>query len=238
MMRPPPTPDCMTKPEGDEQLQSLVTLNRALLTQHLLRGIAHDLRNHLQVLALGLSVEGGSPPSLAARLDQAIQSMSTGLDRLARLGRLEDEPSGGSDLGEVIAETLVLAGFQRSLPDRRIESHGDAGRGVQVRLPGAIAVQLLLNLVANAKMAAPAGTPVGIAVQAGSRGMVDVIVEDEGPGPTAPDALWVTPHDRNLHAGVGLTAVRHLAARYGGLLRWERTAATRAILTLPTIARG
>ena len=37
-------------------VDSLVTLNRALVSQHLLRGLAHDIRNNLQVVALGSSL--------------------------------------------------------------------------------------------------------------------------------------------------------------------------------------
>ena len=43
-------------PFGPDQIESLITLNRALLNQHLLRGVAHDLRNNLQVVALGSSL--------------------------------------------------------------------------------------------------------------------------------------------------------------------------------------
>ena len=104
------------------RFESLVTLNRALLTQHLLRGFAHDLRNQLQVLALGVTLENASSsPLLGERLEHAIHSMANSLDQLARLGRMEPDAQQHANLGEVISGVVRLAELQRNLPSRRIE---------------------------------------------------------------------------------------------------------------------
>ena len=83
-------------------IPSLITLNRALLAQQLLRGVAHDLRNNLQVVALGSSLGAESQGSaVAVRVERSLDEMVGSLELLSRLGRAAPGEAASTDLGAI-----------------------------------------------------------------------------------------------------------------------------------------
>ncbi len=228
----------MSAQSPDDAFESLVTLNRALLAQHLLRGIAHDLRNNLQVLALGAEVPGSTPRPLAARLEQATDAMTETLDLLGGLGRMEPDPAPSSDLGTVLAHLTRLADLMRNLPDGRVEI-GPTPAGLEVAVPPTTLSQILLNLLANAREASPPGAAVRIRIGERSGDRIEVVVEDEGTGlPASAGELWRTSRERRSHGGIGYGVAAGLLARHGGEVRHRRVPTSQVVVTLPLIDRG
>jgi signal transduction histidine kinase len=229
----------MSAKPTDDAFESLVTLNRALLAQHLLRGIAHDLRNHLQVLTLGAVAPGTGPPALAAPLEQAVDAMTTALDLLGSLGRMEPDRDAASDLGAVLADLVRLTELMRNLPEGPVEVD-TVPPGLTVATPPAILIQILLNVVANAKEASPAA-PAVVRVRIGERrgDRIEVIVEDGGPGlPAEAGQLWRTSRDRHSHGGIGYPVAAGLLARHGGEIRHQATTVNQVVVTLPLTGPG
>ncbi len=117
-----------------------------------------------------------------------------------------------------------------ALPERSV--HGDAQRLQQV----------FVNLLSNAAKFAPVGSTILVGAQ--PRGsVVDVWVEDAGPGPPAGDSQAIFERFRRGDnsepdapgLGLGLWIARSIVERHAGSIRAERTANahTRFVLTLP-----
>ena len=223
-------------------LPSLITLNRALLAQQLLRGVAHDLRNNLQVVALGSSLGAESQGSaVAVRVERSLEEMVGSLELLSRLGRSAPDEPAATDIGEAFEEVRVLADLQRYVPTLRLRIDPPVEPTV-VAAPKTVVHQMLLNLITNAKEAGSRTTdPVTLAVTMPMDGRVAMVIEDVGAGmPGDAGTLYFSTKDRGSHGGLGLFVTLALAERYGGELRWEpRTGGGTSVrLILPITVRG
>ena len=231
----------MIDPAG-HSIPSLITLNRALLAQQLLRGVAHDLRNNLQVVALGSSLGAESQGSaIAVRVERSLEEMVESLELLSHLGRAAPGEPGSTDLGTALGEVRILADLQRNVPTLRLRIDPPAAPTV-VGAPKTAVHQMLLNLITNAKEAGARATdPVTVTVTMPMDGRVAIVVEDAGAGmPAEAGTLYFSTKDRGSHGGLGLFVTRTLAERYGGELGWESGTGggTRARLILPTTGPG
>lgn len=222
------------------QVERLITLNRALVHQHLLRGLAHDIRNNLQVVALGASLgEESASSAIINRVERSLDDIVGALDLLSWLGRSPADDAADADLGDAVAESIRLAELQRSLPTLRVALEGPVAQAT-VALGRADLVLILLNLLANAKAASGhAAAPVTISTSLPLDGRVTIDVVDTGPGiPPSAGAAFVTTGDPALHGGLGLFVSRVLVERSGGRLSWEREpGGTRVRVELPAIGR-
>lgn len=213
----------------------LIKLNRADVVQQLLRGIAHDLRNNLQVVALGSSLgEESRGTAIGFRIERALDDMVGGLDLLAMLGHPSPTASAHTDIAEVLIAMQQLTDLQRNLPT--VPLVVEPPNTIVAAIPRTMLLQILLNLVANAKEAVgTTGTPIGIAVERNDS-TVSLTIDNEGESiPADAGAAFVTTRDPATHAGIGLFVSRTLAERSGGTLTWAPRAGggTSARLTLP-----
>jgi len=225
-----------------EEIESLVTLNRALLAQQLLRGIAHDIRNNLQVVALGSSLgEDGAGTPISMRVERSLDEMVRSLDLLSRLGRIPSGEAADADLTEVLTAVDELAALQRNLPSLRVRVERPAGP-TRVAVPRADLAQVLLNLLANAKEAHTRPDDlVEVATTMPMDGRIAILIDDRGPGmPDAAGTPLYTTKDPCFHGGLGLFVSRVLATRWGGELGWEARpgGGSRVRLVLPIADRG
>lgn len=234
-------PPTVQPPVDANQAESLITLNRALLTQQLLRGVTHDLRNNLQVVALGSSLgEENRGSAIAVKVERALDDMVATLDLLSHLGR----PPGGeppvSSLESVLNELRLLSDLQRNLPTLRL-SITPPPVPVLVAAPRSPLLQVLLNLVSNAKEASGRPTEqVEVTATIPMDGRVAIMVDDSGPGGQPAGVPFVTTKDRGLHGGLGVFCCRTIVERLGGEITWEPRPerGLRARLVLPISDRG
>ena len=225
-----------------EEIESLVTLNRALLAQQLLRGIAHDIRNNLQVVALGSSLgEDGAGTPVSIRVERSLDEMVRGLDLLSRLGRVATGEAADADLTEILTAVDELAALQRNLPSLRVRIERPADP-TRVAIPKSELTQILLNLLANAKEAHNRPDDlVEVTTTMPMDGRIAILIDDRGPGfPAAAGTPLYTTKDPCHHGGLGLFVSRELATRRGGELGWEPRpgGGSRVRLVLPITARG
>ncbi len=223
-------------------MASLIALNRALMAQQLLRGIAHDLRNNLQVVALGSSLgPEAQAPAITARVDRSLDEMVRSLERLSHMGRAPEAEPLATGLTEVLDELRILADLQRNLPAIRL-SIESAGGATMVAAPKSAIVQMVLNLVANAKEAGGrVSDPIALTVTMPMEGRVAIVVVDAGSGmPATAGSLYFSTKDRTCHGGIGLVVTRALAEEHGGELTWAPgpTGGTAARLVLPVSDPG
>lgn len=226
----------------------LIRADRATVVASLARGMAHDLRGPLQTLTLLVDphadlLAGAEGARLRTAVGDAVQHLTDTISRFSQVYAPAD-----LELSPVIVDDLLsyvsdLQRYQRGLPAVEVELRLPGGlppvRGIETHLR-----HLLLGLLLNAKEAMVEREEPRIVVAAAVReGMVQVTIEDNGPGldgrakAAAFEPFFTT---RPGHLGIGLTVARWLAERHGGSLSLEPVEAggTRAVLTLPSWRRG
>lgn len=181
--------------------------------------------------------------------DTALHGVAEALDRLDEFSRRvlmdeklvtrDDRPQRGSvPLGGLVEAAVapypgVVVDLAPGLPETAY-------------LDPVMAREILDNLLANARVAAPAGTPVTLRVTCGA-GTVRFAVRDEGPGVTEEDRAVLferygrTERSRAAHApglGLGLSIVRRLAEAHGGTCGVETGAGTEFWVELPVSPNG
>ena len=155
----------------------------------------------------------------------------------------------GREIGHERVELTSLAG--RAVEDARA---ADPGRTIELRGNGPVFVdgdeirlkQILDNLLANARVHTPAGTPARVTI--GADGEATVEVSDEGPGvaPQTVDRIFQRFYRADASrsrdtggAGLGLAIASEIARAHSGnlaLVPTERGATFR--LTLPLAGNG
>jgi len=233
---------------------ALLEAQKAQAVGHLVGGLAHDLRNVLNTLALGLKVldRQGEDPALRQAAESGRRALAQG-DGLVRtlLEVMRPGPEGGTDIipGPWLAGMADLlghaAGEQCSL---LLQAAGDVWP-IHVPDPGLGAA--LINLVANARDALPGGGPIRVGARnlaageprpAGAPGgdLVVFTVQDEGSGMGPEVAARVTEpffttKGQEGGTGLGLHMVERFMRAAGGFLAIEShpEAGTRVDLFFP-----
>lgn len=191
----------------------------------------------------------GAPPGLqqtVAQIDQTTARMGRLVDDLLLLTRfdraIDDRPS---------METFPMEELVEDLVDLHQAEAAAAGVKLQSRIEAAGLVQgsperlrrLLENLLSNALRFSPPGGTVTVGLRQ-ARGLVQVWVEDQGPG-IAPseralvfERFWQADPARGgaEHHGLGLSIARAIAQAHGGQLRAEEApgGGCRMVLDLPS----
>jgi PAS domain S-box-containing protein len=215
--------------------------------QRLVRVLGHEINNSLAPIK---SI-AGSLRSLAARPArpadwehdlrsglEVIEGRSEALGRFmgsyARLARLPQPAPGPVDVATWVRRVAAL--------ETRLEVRVTGGPAVSVSADGDQLDQLLINLVRNA---ADAALEAGGGVEVGWRtraGVLEVIVEDDGPGLPDPGNLFVPFFTTKASgSGIGLVLSRQIAEAHGGALTLEPRAGrrgARACLRLPPGSRS
>ena len=211
--------------------------------QRLIRVLSHELNNSLAPIksfaqSLERLLQRDPRPAdwqedmrrglavIAARSE----SLSRFMDGYARLARLPAPSLVSLDAGALVRR---VAGLETRLPVRVVP-----GPEVRVQADGDQLEQLLINLIRNAVDAA---LETGGAVRAGwsrlsgSPPLLEVWVEDEGPGLPSAANLFVPFFTTKQHgSGIGLVLSRQIAEAHGGTLTLESVEpGCRARLRLP-----
>jgi PAS domain S-box-containing protein len=213
--------------------------------QRLVRVLGHEINNSLAPIKSiagslrSLTDRATRPPDWEHDLRsglEVIEGRSEALGRFmgsyARLARLPQPRLGPVEVTTWVRRVAAL--------ETRLEPRVRGGPMVSITADGDQLDQLLINLVRNA---ADAALETGGGVEIGwriSAGVLEVVVEDEGPGLPDPGNLFVPFFTTKASgSGIGLVLSRQIAEAHGGALtlepRQDRRGA-RACLRLPTNA--
>jgi signal transduction histidine kinase len=198
--------------------------------------VAHDLRNPLAAVTMGVSMlipeepeDEPDPGVLRSTLEMVLRA-SEGMDRLIGdlldLSRIE---AGRLWINrEPFPAASILAEIREMFTPAAHGKQQELLAGTESPLPTILAdrdrvVQVLSNLVGNAiKFTPPNGRIVVRAVAGGDA--VRFTVEDTGPGLTADvrdhvfDRFWQARNTRHLGTGLGLSIARGLVEAHGGTI--------------------
>ena len=190
---------------------------------HELRTPLASIRGYAELFRMGAAREPDEVERSMSRIEDEAARMGVLVEDLLTLARLDevvDAPHGEVDLAKLAADAAADA--RATAPDRAIEVTGD---GTAVVLGDAHQLrQVLGNLLRNALVHTPAGSPIAVAVSAGEQ-EIRLEVRDHGPGlPTDdPDALferfWRAEGGRGRGksgAGLGLAIVAGIVNAHGG----------------------
>jgi signal transduction histidine kinase len=214
-------------------------------------GLAHEIRNPLNSIALQISILERRAAPLEAPLAREMGDLLAVIrDELKRLDNLVGDFLAFSGAGRVQHRPARLDG----LVDEVIELLGPEARGTGVLLerrrpPTPLPElpldrekikQVLINLVQNAIEAQPRGGRVVVATEV-CEGRALVTVEDEGPGlPSGKDVfqLFVTTKARG--TGLGLPIAQQIVLEHGGEIRASSNPGQGSTFTfsLPTASAG
>jgi nitrogen fixation/metabolism regulation signal transduction histidine kinase len=210
--------------------------------KRLIRVLGHELNNSLAPIHSMTSTLGNlltrEPPPEDWKEDmqrglQVIGNRSEALIRFmaayARLARLPPPRRAPFELSELIRRTVAL--------ETRLPVYVEKGPEVTIVADADQIEQLLINLIRNAVDAAlVTGGGVGVGWRADST-HVEVRVEDEGPGLSNPDNLFVPFYTTKPGGtGIGLALSRQIAEAHGGTLTLENRTpepGCEALLRLP-----
>ncbi|MEQ6902570.1 HAMP domain-containing sensor histidine kinase [Nocardioides sp. YIM 152588] len=231
-------------PDGPPELRELAaTLNRladqvdGLLARERESGadLAHRLRT--PVTALHLEVEALPDSPEARRLAQRVDRLERTLtDVIEDMRRATAPADAASELCSVVADRLADWG----------EVARDGGRGFSASVapsgPRWVAVAsedleaVIDALVSNALHHTPPGTPVRVGVADAAVDLVEVVVDDEGPGFPA-DATVRRGVSAGASTGLGLDITRRTVERADGTLHLERapSGGARARVSVPVV---
>lgn len=212
--------------------------------QQILAGVAHDLRNPLQVaIVLTDRLQRSADPATQRtghRIHAAATSMKVMVDAL--LAEHADDGTEHSELLPVQVDRLLEDALETMSPicDRA---------GMVISIDGTSHVTLPLdyfqllrslgNLIGNSVKYCPAGSRIVLSAAVLPEG-VSISVSDDGPGMSVGDldrafeSGWqgIDGLARQDGAGLGLTIVRRLVAQNGGVVRIESTLGSGSTVTM------
>ena len=217
---------------------------------HELRTPLASIRGYAELFRIGAAREGPEMDKAMSRIEAEAARMGVLVEdllALARLDEVRDQRRERVDLAQLAADAVDDA--RAVAPDREITiSSGDgAGGPAPVELdgdPGQLR-QVLSNLMRNALVHTPAGTPIAVSVaRNGSDARLEV--RDHGPGlPTGDPAelferFWRADPGRGrgrAGAGLGLSIVAAIVSAHGGRAAAANAAGggARFTVTLPRV---
>jgi two-component system OmpR family sensor kinase len=214
---------------------------------HELRTPLASIRGYAELFRMGATREDGGTETAMRRIEEESKRMGVLVEDLLTLARLDEEPEpthAPVDIATLARDAALDA--RATVPDRDISASAPdtacvSGDAHQLR-------QVFANLMRNALVHTPPGTPIELSVQQDERS-VTVTVRDHGPGlPAAArenlfDRFWRAEGGRErgkAGAGLGLAIVREVVDAHGGQITAENAAdgGARFIVRLPKAGVG
>ena len=190
---------------------------------------SHELRTpltsvlaNLELLAETLDGDQGDAASSALRSSRRMRRLVADLLLLARNDAAKPSVREHCDLGQIVVEAAGELGALADGHEIVIDAKAAPVYGVRDELH-----RVSINLLENAIKHTPAGTEIRVGTTATPAGMVELVVEDDGPGvpPELAESLFERfvrgTGDRGGSFGLGLAIVQAIATSHGGSVTLE-----------------
>lgn len=232
----------------EQQRATLEQADRLTAVGTLAAGMAHEINNPLQGMLSHLRALQPYVPQDSAgsrnleMVQKGIDSIASLVRRLLMLGTAAESGHEGTDVREAMDFVTQLLESQFRRTAVRIE-RGEIAGTPRIGMPRAEFVQIVMNLLLNARDAMPDGGVIRIETGHGG-GVARVVVSDTGPG--------IPPELRNRifapffttkgskGTGLGLSVTESLVRSNGGTIAVESPAGggARFVITLPVFQGG
>ena len=205
---------------------------------------SHELRTpltsvlaNLELLAESLQGEEGDAARSALRSSQRMRRLVADLLLLARTDAAREAPRERCDLAAIVVEAAGELGPVSTEHGISLDVHP-----AQVQASRDELHRLTINLLENALRHTPAGTEIRVSTATTAAGVVELIVEDDGPGvalelsATLFERFVRGAGDRGGSFGLGLAIVDAVARAHGGSVALEPregTVGARFVVRLP-----
>jgi two-component system NtrC family sensor kinase len=228
-----------------EQHRTLAEAERLAVVGATAAGLAHDLRNPLAGVLVGLGnlKAESSDEDTGQRLDLLSSEVRRVVDLLngyLASSRHTPEPARPTDVGRLVGELVALLGRRTG---GGVVLSASAPEGLVCELPRDRVRQALLNLILNG-VEATQGNGSSVVVSAARAGeWLELAVQDDGPGfPEGFTADTIRPFAsaRSGGTGLGLATVRRTVLDLGGTLDLSKAdgGGARVVVRIPWRSRG
>jgi signal transduction histidine kinase len=205
---------------------------------------SHELRTpltsvlaNLELLAESLDGDEGEAASSALRSSRRMRRLVADLLLLARSDAAQPTVRERCDLAQIVVEAAGELGAVSDGHEIVIDAQPAPVHAARDELH-----RVAINLIENALRYTPAGTAIRVSTSTTPQGIVELVVEDDGPGipPELADTLFERfvrgAGDRGGSFGLGLAIVQAIAASHGGSVALEpspRDTGARFVVRLP-----
>jgi two-component system OmpR family sensor kinase len=192
---------------------------------------SHELRTpltsvlaNLELLAESLQGDQGEAARSALRSSQRMRRLVADLLLLARTDAARVAPREPCDLARIVVEAAGELGPVSTEHDISLDVHPAIVEASRDELH-----RLTINLLENAVRHTPPGTEIRASTSTTADGVVELVVEDDGPGvppellPTLFERFVRGAGDRGGSFGLGLAIVHAVAVSHGGTVTLEPT---------------
>jgi len=222
------------RPVLDAMNGLLKRLARTLASQRAFTdAAAHELRTPLTVIDTHLQVarisEGDEVTSSLSNAEEGVKRLRRTLDQMMTLARAET-PADEADVCSSVTASIRSVLDQWKAEEGKRLSLSISGEDIGTPVPKSMLETAVRNLVDNAIRYSPreAAIEVGVFLEPSARRCL-ITVSDRGPGLTAEQAsqigqrFWRGDQGRKSKdgAGLGISIVRAIAERFGGVLNFE-----------------
>jgi len=234
---------------SESVLRQVPALDRARLVGRLASSMAHDVKNPLLVILMGvgflekkLADRDPEVDDLLRHMESAVRRANQTLQEFHEFARTQGEMRRAWTVDTILERCLVLVRQEFVRRGVRLTTRVEKGLPL-LWVNRGDAEQAIIGLALNA-LDATAGRPgaaVRVAARRGRGGLVLIEVIDNGPGLVASDRArlyspFSTRERLTAASGLGLAAARSIMARSGGRIRVRNRVArpgVRAVLGLP-----
>ena len=222
------------RPVLDAMNGLLKRLARTLASQRAFTdAAAHELRTPLTVIDTHLQVarisEGDEVTSSLSNAEEGVKRLRRTLDQMMTLARAETPADEADGCSSVAASVRSVLDQWKAEEGKRL-SLSISGEDIGTPVPKSMLETAVRNLVDNAIRYSPreAAIEVGVFLEPSAQRCL-ITVSDRGPGLTAEQAsqigqrFWRGDQGRKSKdgAGLGISIVRAIAERFGGVLNFE-----------------
>jgi two-component system OmpR family sensor kinase len=209
---------------------------------HELRTPLASIRGYAELFRIGAAREPADTEKAMGRIEDESARMGALVENLLTLARLDQMPDVTRNPVDLSALASDAADDARAIaPDRDIELLADPAGHVTILGDQSQLRQVLGNLVRNALVHTPAGTPIELTVRRGSSGDALVEVRDHGHGLPTDDTealferFWRADPGRGrgrAGAGLGLSIVAAIIGAHGGRVSAANAPGGGAVFTI------
>ena len=200
----------------------------------ILNSVSHELRTPIAVITAAISnlqdpLTSELPEArrqITGELEEAAKRLNFLVENILDMSRIE---SGRMKLNLHLCDPEDLAGMAFGILEPELVNHPHEvvlqGEILPVRGDISLLVQALVNVVHNAAVYTPPGTPVTITVSSFPGGRIAITVADRGPGVPGPalaklfDKFYRVPGSHSGGTGLGLTISRAITEAHHGTIR-------------------